>query len=290
MAPGDLLLGIDGGGTQCRARLASRAGEVLGEGRAGAANLRFGVEAGLAAALDAAGQCFAAAGLSPPDLARTAACLAFAGASEPGLLSRARAVRLPFGRACVTTDAHAACVGAHQGRDGGVVIVGTGTIGYAILGGRHIRIGGWGWPVSDEGSGAWLGCEAARRTLWAHDGHIAWTGLLRRIFAQFGGNPHEIVRWAGSARPGDYGRFAPLVVEHAAAGDAVALELLRAAAGHVEALAVRLLALRVPAIAFLGGLAPHIEPWLPADTRRLAVLPEGDALAGALRLAQEGAG
>ncbi|HEV2302147.1 MAG TPA: BadF/BadG/BcrA/BcrD ATPase family protein [Stellaceae bacterium] len=285
MTHGELLLGVDGGGTQCRARLARRSGEVLGEGRAGPANLRLGIEESIAAALDAAMQCFDAAGLSTQDFARTVACLALAGASEPGLLSRARMQPLPFRRSLATTDAHAACVGAHGGRDGGVVIVGTGTIGYGIVAGRHYRIGGWGWPISDEGSGAWLGCEAVRRALWAHDGHIGWTGLLRRVFEEFRRDPHEIVRCAATARPADYGALAPLVVEHAVAEDAVAVELMRAAAAHVDALAARLAAFRVPAFSFVGGLAPHIEPWLPARTRRRAVLPDGDALAGALRLA-----
>ena len=287
MADSELLLGVDGGGTQCRARLARRSGEILGEGRAGPANLRLGVEAAGAAVLAAAGRCFSAAGLARDAAARTAACLALAGASEPELLARARMQKLPFCRTLVTTDAHAACIGAHGGRDGGIVVVGTGTIGYAILGGRHCRVGGWGLPVSDEGSGAWLGCEAVRRALWAHDGHIAWTDFLRRVSEEFRHDPHEIVRWAGRAQPADYGRLAPLVVEHAAAGDAVAVELIRAAAAHVERLAARLVALRAPALSFVGGLAPHIEPWLPAHTRDLAVRPKGDALAGALRLAAD---
>ena len=65
MAAGDLFLGVDGGGTQCRARLADRAGRILGEGVAGPANLRLGLEASLAAVLDAARQCLAEAGLRP---------------------------------------------------------------------------------------------------------------------------------------------------------------------------------------------------------------------------------
>ena len=52
MAAGDLFLGVDGGGTQCRARLADRAGRILGEGIAGPANIRLGLEASLAAPAD----------------------------------------------------------------------------------------------------------------------------------------------------------------------------------------------------------------------------------------------
>jgi glucosamine kinase len=41
-AAGGLLPGVNGGGTRCRARLALRAGEILGAGEAGPANRRPG--------------------------------------------------------------------------------------------------------------------------------------------------------------------------------------------------------------------------------------------------------
>ena len=34
----------------------------------------------------------------------------------------------PFRTAVITTDAHAACIGAHGGKDGGVIIAGTGAV------------------------------------------------------------------------------------------------------------------------------------------------------------------
>jgi glucosamine kinase len=186
----------------------------------------------------------------------------------------------------VTTDAHAACIGAHRGRDGGVVVVGTGTVGWGVLGGRHYRVGGWGFPVSDEGSGAWLGCEVVRRTLWAHDGRTPWTDLLDDVFAKFQSDPHAIVRWMGTARPRDFARLAPLVIRHAEQSDPVACELMRSAAGHVDALAARLDALGVPRLALTGGLSSSLTPWLSRETRQQLVPAAADALAGALRLAQ----
>jgi len=210
------FLGVDGGGTSCRARLADAAGAVLGTGAAGPANIRLGLEAAFGAVREATRQCLAEAGLAP-DGTSMVACLAMAGASEPAEAAAARSYRdHPFRRMLITTDAHAACVGAHRGRDGGVVIVGTGSIGWAILGGEHYRVGGWGFPVSDEGSGAWLGCEAVRRALEALDGRAEWTGLLRQVSGRFGDDPHAMVRWMASARPRDYAALAPLVVGHAA--------------------------------------------------------------------------
>ena len=286
MAAGELFLGVDGGGTQCRARLADRAGRILGEGVAGPANIRLGLEASFAAVLDAARQCLAETRLGASALGRTNACLALAGATEPPELAAARARRLPFRHTLITTDAHAACVGAHRGRDGGVVIAGTGSVGWAILRGKQYRVGGWGLALSDEGSGAWLGREAMRRVLWAYDGRIAWSGLLTRLFEGFHADPHAIVGWAATARPADFGRLAPVVVEHMARDDPAAIELIQQASRHVDALAARLISLGAERIALVGGLAPYLAPWLARETRRHLVAPEGDALAGALQLAR----
>ncbi|HTZ34479.1 MAG TPA: BadF/BadG/BcrA/BcrD ATPase family protein [Stellaceae bacterium] len=282
---GDLLLGVDGGGTRCRARLARRSGEVLAEGEAGPANLRLGHGEAFAAVLDAAGQCFAAAGLRNRDLAHTDACLALAGASEPSDLAAARRRPLPFRRTVIVSDAEAACLGAHGGGDGAIVVVGTGSIGWAIVDGHRHRVGGWGFAVSDEGSGAWLGREAIRRALWAHDGRAGWTPLLAAVFDRFARDPHAIVRWTATARPGDYARVAALVAAEAQRGDAAGVELMRAAAAHIDALAARLVAIGARRVAPVGGLAQAIAPYLATETRRRLVAPQQDALAGALRLA-----
>jgi glucosamine kinase len=285
----DLFLGVDGGGTRCRVRLALGSGVVLGEGEAGPANLRFGSLQAFAAVLDGARQCLAAADLPLAALERATACLALAGASEPAERAKANEHLLPFRRTIIVTDAEAACVGAHVGGDGAIIIIGTGSIGLSIIGGRRHRIGGWGLPISDEGSGAWLGLEVLRRVLWAQEGRLDWSPLLTEVFARFERDPHAIVRWTANATPGDYGRFAPLVVEQARQGDSTACALMRLAAGHIDTLAARLIAVGAARIALMGGLAAAIEPYLAAATRQYLVAPQDDALAGALRIAADAA-
>ncbi len=285
MAGTALLLGVDGGGTGCRARLTDMNGDVLGEGSGGPANIRFGIKESFAAVMQATDLCLEQAGLTFED-AEIFACLALAGASEPTHLAAARTYNLPFAHTLLTTDAHAACIGAHGGKNGGIIVVGTGSVGWGIVGGREHRVGGWGFPVSDEGSGAWLGCEAARRVLWAYDGRIAWTALTKKILERFDGDPHAIVRWMGQARPRDFGALAPVIIEYAARGDTVAGELMRAGAHYIDVMAERLATLGVPRLALAGGLAPSVEPWLAPSTQELLVAPLGDALSGALWLAR----
>jgi glucosamine kinase len=281
-----LLLGVDGGGTQCRARLCAPSGAKLGEALAGPANVRFGLEESLAAVHQVTRECLEQAGLTSRDLPRITACLALAGASEPTHLAAVQRQKHPFGRTTITTDAHAACVGAHRGHDGGVIVVGTGSVGWAQLDGRHYRVGGWGLPISDEGSGAWLGCEALRRVLWAHDGRTAWTVLLSALFEQFQCDPHAIVRWTSNASPRNFGAHAPLVVEHATRDDPAGVELMRLAAGHIDALAARLVALGADRLALVGGLAPPMSQWISRNTQVHLVPPAGDSLDGALQLAR----
>lgn len=290
MHPEPLLLGIDGGGTSCRARLAAFSGEMLGEASAGPANLQLGLQQSFGAVITAALQCLQQAGLSRFQLSRVVACLALAGASEPSHLAAAQAAKHPFGKAVITTDAHAACIGAHGECDGGIVAVGTGSIGWAVLKGQSYRVGGWGLPFSDEGSGSWLGGEALRRLLWARDGRITWTPLLRELFADFNNDPHAIVRFSQDARPRDLAAFAPRIFAFGERGDTVAVELMQAAARHIEALACRLIATGADRIALVGGCAPSIKRWLGHDTASHLVEPIGDALQGALQIARSAAG
>jgi glucosamine kinase len=280
-----LLLGVDGGGTSCRARLCAFSGQLLGEATTGPANLRLGLQQSFAEILDAAAQCLSQAGLQRSYLGKIVACLALAGASEPTYLAAAQSFSHPFRRTIVTTDAHAACLGAHGDNDGGVIVAGTGTVGWAVVRGQIHRVGGWGMPISDEGSGAWLGCEAVRRLLWALDGRIGWTGLLRALGDKFDNDPHAIVAWAHEASPGDFATLAPDIFEHAAQDDPIACELVSLAARHIDILADRLIAIGATRLALVGGCAPFLIRSLAERTKLHLVEPAGDALSGALHLA-----
>jgi glucosamine kinase len=281
-----LLLGIDGGGTQSRARLSTYSGTLLAGATGGPANLRLGVDNSFSSILKMAKQCLDNARVAEQHFSRVIACLALAGASEPSQLAAAKQYDHPFRSAIITTDAHAACIGAHAGKDGGVIIAGTGAVGWAVMNGQSYRIGGWGLPVSDEGSGAWVGTEALRRVLWAHDSRIAWTGLLKELFGDFANDPHAIVSWTATASPRDFGAFAPRIVDHAARGDPAAIELMQSAAAHIDGLAAKLIALGVPRLGLVGGLAPALRPWLTAEIQLQLAEPAGDAVEGALTLAR----
>jgi glucosamine kinase len=186
-------------------------------------------------------------------------------------------------------DATIACIGAHAGADGGIVIVGTGSIGFAVVGGREIRVGGYGFPISDEGSGADLGLHGIRLALRSHDGRGVETNFTREVMTRFSSDPFEAVAWMDRAHATDYATFAPLVVRHANDGDSVARAAIRDAAEKIDDLVRRLIERGAPRVALLGGLATPMQPWLAPDVQRRLVPIQGDAVDGALYLARRAA-
>ena len=188
----------------------------------------------------------------------------------------------------VDSDAAIACVGAHGAKDGGIIVVGTGSIGFGYVDGRQVRCGGYGFPASDKGSGASIGLGAVAAALRAHDKRIIVTPLLAELLERFESNPAKLVDWMDAVSATDYATLAPLVVSHAALGDIVGRGLMVEAGAAIGELAQGLVDDGVRRICLMGGLAAAIEPWLPQETRASLVLPAGDALDGALLLAQRG--
>src|SRR5246127_1647296 len=172
-----LLVGVDGGGSGCRARIEDAQGGVRGPGIAGPAAVRLGIDRSLAAVESACRAAAAEAGLHPGALAEMGAGVGLAGIGRKGVIGEIMARPHPFRSVIYVNDANIACIGAHGGRDGGIVILGTGSAGFAMVRGREVKVGGYGFPVSDEGSGADLGLRAIRLALRAHDGRLAPTRL-----------------------------------------------------------------------------------------------------------------
>lgn len=280
------FIGVDAGGSHGRARLVDSTGSVIGTGEAGSANARIGLEALRAILLDVAGQAVRAAGLDPTEAASVRAGFGVAGMSRPGLREALSAMPMPFATAAWDTDAAAALLGAHGGADGAILILGTGSIALARVGGREFRIGGYGFPTSDEGSGAALGFSAMRHALRGLlDGRTRATPLSAAVTGRFDHDSIRAVAWMDAATPRDYAAFAPLVMDHAEADDAIARSIVEEAALHVELFVETTFERGAERCAILGSLSARMRPWLRQRTTARLSEPEGDALDGALRLA-----
>jgi glucosamine kinase len=287
--PGPLFVGVDGGGTGCRARIEDAEGNILGTGIAGPATLRLGVDRALAEVEKACRAAVEEAGLGSDAFGAVHAAIGLAGVGRKGVHEELIQHPHPFRSVEYAHDATIACIGAHTAKDGGIVIVGTGSVGFAVVGGREVRVGGYGFPISDEGSGADLGLHAIRLALRAHDERARGTALTRDVMQRFHNEPFEAVAWMDRATATDYATFAPLVMRHADAGDPVARGVVREAGEQIDDLVRRLIECGAARVALLGGLASSIQPWLAPDVQRRLVPVEGDAIDGALHLARRAA-
>ena len=281
-----LLLGVDGGGTSCRARIATLEGTVLGEGYAGSANPRVGLDKACNAIMDATRQALDKAGLEEKDCSRLVAGLGLAGVNQQKERDLILNWPFPFAHITLETDAYAACMGAFNGKDGAILILGTGSCGASLINGKLKTLGGWGFPISDQGSGANLGLNLIRYALLAHEGMKPETPLSQAAMARFQYNPEQAVAWLNKALPRDYGSFAPLVIEHLKQQDALAEQLIRESAEEAAMMIRALHGRGAKHCALVGGLSEFILPWLPDNVTGLIALPEGDAMHGALLLAK----
>lgn len=271
-------LGIDGGGTGCRAAVADASGRVLGTGQAGPANIASDLAGARDNILAAAREALAVAGLR--GLEALSAGLGLAGANAAGMAEALRRA-LPFARIRVETDGIAAVKGALGARDGIVCAVGTGSVFAAQIGGRIRQIGGWGLVLGDEGSGAWLGRALLREALRAAEGFREGTPLLTDVLDGHGG-VEGVIAFSLAARPTDFAALAPRVL---GSDDPAARALVAAAvADVVQSVGVLQTDPPLPVIC-IGGLgAFHADRLAEHWT---IVAPLGSALDGALMLARE---
>ncbi len=280
-----LFAGVDGGGTKCRVRVRDGGGALLGEAIGGSGNVRLGLDMVWSNILAALDEALAQTARDRSSFAHMSLGLGLAGISSAEDADAMIKAGPAFARIDAASDAHTACLGAFSGRDGGILISGTGSAAYAWVAGRAHQIGGWGFEVCDYGSAADLGREAIRAALNGLDGLSPETDFTRAIIRHFGGHPVKIVHWVTTAKPRDYGELAPLIMQYAHAHDSVALQLVEKSAQDLGRYIARLHEIGAQKVCLVGGMAPVFSPYLSSWARSVLAQPEQDALEGAILLA-----
>jgi len=281
-----IYLGVDGGGTKCRAILTTADRRVIGTGVAGPANPFLGQAQAIDSIRTATDAAISDAGLHRDDLSRVVAGIGLAGLNLPEVHAATADWQHPFAHMFMTTDLEVGCYGAHDGGDGAIIVVGTGSSGCAIVGGKSLIISAYGFMFGDICGGAWIGVEAIRAVLLANDGLGEKTSLTEAVDRSISATGNAIVEKMANARPSELARLAGLVFEAADAGDAVATEIIRRGAKHVDAVAARLWQAKPPAMSILGGLRELIVPWLDKETASKLTPPKYSPEIGAVVYAQ----
>ncbi len=280
----EFLIGVDGGGSGTRALLARRDGEVVGAGEAGPSALSRGIAPAWREVAAAAARAFESAGLPVADWSDCALGAGLSGVSHAPWRAAFISANIGFGRLAVETDAFAMLLGAHAGAPGAVVISGTGSVGEVLRrDGSRAGVGGWGFPIGDEGSGAWLGWHALRHAQAALDGRAATGALARAVWEHCGADRPSLLEWSRTAGPFECAQLAPLVLqtEH---GDPAAAALGRTAVAELEALAIALDPEGALPLAVAGSVGKRFVPRLSPALRERCVEPAAGADVGALIL------
>ena len=278
------ILGIDGGGTSCRAAVAGADGRILGRGKSGAANILTDPDNALIHIVGAATAAFEEANIAPSEIASACALVGVAGSNVGDAVHYVKE-RLPFAKADIESDGLIALQGALGDSDGAVAILGTGSIYISRQGDQVRYIGGWGFQIGDLGSGARLGHALLQESVLAFDRIHPSSPLTDAVMAEFNNDPREAVEFARAARPGEFGRFAPKVFDYASRNDPVAIALVRRCAQTIDEALDVVVAQGSRRLCLLGGLAPIYRPWLAERHQPLFVDPEADALTGSVALA-----
>lgn len=279
-----LFIGIDGGGTGCRALLCDALGTTLGTGKAGSANIVSDLDGAHANIIDASQQAIQAAGLPNSAISEMSVYLGLAGANVESAVT-ALSARLPFKQSCINTDAVIALEGAVGNADGAAAIIGTGTIFISRHRDTIQTLGGWGFVVSDLASGARLGRACLELSLLAHEGIVQPTELTRKVMSRFDNSQQALVEYAWAATPGDFGSFAPLVFDMADTGDANAQTLRSDAIKTIETTLAALQLKTSDRFCMLGGLGAKYSPHLNAPYKAMVKPPLSEAVNGAAALA-----
>ena len=287
--PAPWRAGVDGGGSGTRVRLHDAQGRTVGEGRAGPSGLSQGIAQAWRHVEQALAEAFAIAGEPMPAHGHIALGLGLAGASV--VEQRAAFLAADPGYACcvLDTDAVTQLIGAHGGRPGIVVAAGTGSVAAARYADGRVRLaGGWGFPVGDEGSGAWLGLRAMQHAQAVLDGRVAPGPLAEAVRTATGPDAQAVQAWCARAGQHAYAQLAPLIFDAAARGDLHAAALLQAAADELAALVPALQADAVDTLPVVvrGSIGEALAPRWPAELRARLVAPQGDSVDGALHLLQ----
>ncbi len=290
-----LLVGVDGGGNKCRISVELTSGELVGAccvkkpshisfGDKTWENIMEGVRYILSVyEIPIQSRGFAFHG-----------CFGLAGCSVPEYVKRFRqnGYMSLFTSLYLTGDNEIAQVASHNLGDGGIIIIGTGSASYAKFKGEVYKSGGRGFPLSDVGSGAYIGLKAAKVLVRCLDCELDNTPFTLELAQVFNNKVTDLVEWAKKASPTDFSKLAPYVAKYARKDDPLAKAVVRKAAGKIAQLYSATVAKmgnkaeaeKVP-FSLLGGLADTMTPYLPEGMRKVVVPPRYCPAKGAALLA-----
>jgi glucosamine kinase len=283
----EYLIGVDGGGTGTRVRLARANGTELAQATSGPSGLSLGIDKAWACVNYAVEKAFAAIGIEQIPFASTAIGLGLAGVHNKVWAAQFEAANPGYAALALDNDGVTTLIGAHAGQPGVIVAIGTGSVGEALLpDGSQREVSGWGFPAGDEASGGWMGLRAMNHIQQVIDGRKPGSAFADALIDACGGNRDAIQSWLGQATQTAYASLARYVVAHGET-EPVARAILEDAGLEVATMAAALDPSGELPVALCGGLGEPLRSYLPQALLARVVAPQGDSAKGALHLIEQ---
>ena len=280
------VVGVDGGGSGCRAAICTTDGSIAGAASAGPANVTSDPDRAVRNILTAVQSAADAAGLPFETVLSLPTHLGLAGVVTEAD-GQSVAGRLPFRSCQVTDDQVTSAIGALGDRDGALIAVGTGSFVAHKRRDALRTLGGWGLHLGDQASGAWLGRNALQRCALVKDGLQQASPLSDWLLGRFDNDTGLLIAFAKTASPADYAELAPKIFETAASDDNNAVCLVAEGAAYLNSCLDALALDTTEVVCLTGGLGRLYAPWIDPEYQPRLVDPLGTALDGALCLARQ---
>lgn len=292
--PDSNVVVADGGASGSRFAIFDHNGKRTGEAHGPPASLSLGAEAACDAIRSGLGS-LGEQQYDDADWAPAHIMLGLAGAEEQQQRQAFKQLLSPTVDCDIVTDGYAHLMGVADGEPAICLSLGTGSVVHWHNGREHSMAGGWGFPVGDEASGAWLGRALVNAWLWSidssyknHQGSatgvqtpLPGSSLIEALKKRIGKSRSDIQYWTINAVSTDYASLVDLMLADENCNDAFINDLRERGTAECR----RLLALCPEdlSVYITGGLAPFYKDNLQNELGERLASAKGDALDG-LRL------
>ncbi len=234
------MVSVDAGGTKTRACAYDKAGNLLQSKVTDFGNLSLDYDLAFEHIIKAVEGCIAAvSAIAPNDKKCAFVCVGAAGIETGSIKQQLKrdmesSLRIPV---YASNDAVLALYAALEGKDGVLVVSGTGSIASCKWKGEISRVGGWGHLINDDGGGYSIGARAIRCITDNNDNDMPSTPLEVGIFSHLGIKElKELISFVYSHQKSDIAALVPVVERLAESGDKQSVDILVWAGEQLAAL------------------------------------------------------
>ncbi len=278
------VAGVDAGASKTAMRLETWSGEHNWCERLGPGSLSHDTATAIDTVAGGLSTLLSRAGADAAEVAVTIGIAGYGHATRVSALQQR--LGSSWGSLLLTSDARISLYGATHGEPGVVLALGTGSVAMRLDASGEHHVGGWGFPVGDDGGGAQIGRLALGACLEELDRCGApRSALAMALCERVGSERGEILGWLSAAGPRDYATLATPVLELAERCDR-ARGVMRRAVADIRHLAELALDGQNLPLYLLGSVGLAVPPFLPPDLVMRLRTPQGDALDGACLLAR----